>query len=135
MQLVFSALNSSKTAHASFTLDTARFCSKYHFVSQQAQPLRDALDDNGRFTCNIFNKVGQLCDCIASVVTAKLLRQALLSVFKGRLVDAREKETAIEKCEITIKDRPDTVECRMIVRMFCRHGRYPLSLRTRELPG
>ncbi|KAL8939775.1 MAG: hypothetical protein Q9216_003162 [Gyalolechia sp. 2 TL-2023] len=48
--------------------------------------------------------------------------QALLSVFKGRLGDAREKDTAVERCEVSIQDQPDSLECRMIVKMICRHG-------------
>jgi len=48
--------------------------------------------------------------------------QALLSVFKGRLIDARGRETAIDKCEVSVQDRPDQTECRLIVKMICNHG-------------
>ena len=50
------------------------------------------------------------------------LQQALLSVFKGRLGDVRDKDTAVERCECHIQDQPDKIECRFIVRMLCRHG-------------
>ncbi len=49
-------------------------------------------------------------------------RQALLSVFKGRLGDVRDKDTAVERCEGYIQDQPDKTECRLIVKMVCRHG-------------
>lgn len=48
--------------------------------------------------------------------------QALLSVFKSRLGDVKEKDTAVERCEVSLQDRPDETECRMIVKMICRHG-------------
>lgn len=52
--------------------------------------------------------------------------QALLSVFKGRLGDVRDKDTAVERCECYIQDHPDTTECRLIVKMVCRHGLYAI---------
>ena len=73
--------------------------------------------------CQLYNKVfvlwysgfcGQLVD--------SYWYQALLSVFKGRVVDAREKGTSIEKCEVNIQDQPDKTECRLIIKMICRHG-------------
>jgi len=48
--------------------------------------------------------------------------EALLSVFKGRLIDARERDTAIDSCEVSIQERPEKTECRLVVRMICRHG-------------
>ncbi|KAI9845388.1 MAG: hypothetical protein M1838_001743 [Thelocarpon superellum] len=48
--------------------------------------------------------------------------KALLSVFKGRLLDARDRDTAIERCELSIQDRPGVAECRLLVKMMCRHG-------------
>ena len=53
---------------------------------------------------------------------ASKLQQALLSVFKGRLGDVRDKDTAVERCECHIQDQPDKTECRLFVRMLCRHG-------------
>ena len=52
------------------------------------------------------------------------LQQALLSVFKGRLGDVRDKDTAVERCKCHIQDQPDKTECRLIVKMLCRHGVY-----------
>lgn len=74
----------------------------------------------------MYNKVGTLSysrDPYEKIVPNTFNHQALLSVFKGRLLDARERDTAIENCELSIQDNPDTVECRLIVKMFCRHGR------------
>jgi len=49
--------------------------------------------------------------------------KALLSVFKSRGLDpSREKDTAVEKCEVTIEDGHDKAQCRMVIRMICRHG-------------
>ena len=48
--------------------------------------------------------------------------QALLSVFKGRLGDQRDKDTAVERCECHFQDQPDKTDCRLIIRMICRHG-------------
>ena len=49
-------------------------------------------------------------------------RQALLSVFKGRVGDMRDKDTAVERCECYVQDQPNKTECRLIVKMICRHG-------------
>ena len=50
--------------------------------------------------------------------------QALLSVFKGRMVESRERDTSVERCEVSVQDQPDKTECRLIVKMMCRHGRW-----------
>ena len=46
----------------------------------------------------------------------------LLSVFKGRGYDTKEKESPIERCEVQVQDQPGMAECRLIVKMLCRHG-------------
>ena len=48
--------------------------------------------------------------------------QALLSVFKGRLSDNKERDTAVERCEVHVLDEVDNAECRLVVKMTCRHG-------------
>jgi len=50
------------------------------------------------------------------------LGEALLSIFKKRLVDNREKETALERCEFELQAKPDQTKCRLIVRLFCQYG-------------
>lgn len=102
-KLVLTALNSSKSAYASFSLDKSVFFEKYNFNAAQAKSQQSTKDAAARFTCQLYNK-------------------ALLSVFKGRLGDVRDKDTAVERCECYIQDQPDKTECRLIVKMLCRHG-------------
>ncbi|KAI9798917.1 MAG: hypothetical protein M1825_004930 [Sarcosagium campestre] len=98
-KLVLTALNPSKSAYASFTLDGNLFFSKYQFSSGQARGLQAPDAESARFSC-----------------------RALLAVFRGRVHDVRDKDTAIERCELSIQDRPDKTECRIVVKMICRHG-------------
>ncbi|KAL8924425.1 MAG: hypothetical protein Q9208_004033 [Pyrenodesmia sp. 3 TL-2023] len=49
-------------------------------------------------------------------------KYALLSVFKGRLFDVRKEATAVERCEVSINDQADETECRIAVKMVCKHG-------------
>ncbi|KAF2431199.1 hypothetical protein EJ08DRAFT_191141 [Tothia fuscella] len=93
--LTLSALNSSKSGYSSFILDENYF-SFYEFA-----PANNNVD--GRFTCSILNK-------------------ALTSVFKSRAVDLKGRDTAIEKCDVSLQDRADEAQCRFIIRMFCGHG-------------
>lgn len=53
---------------------------------------------------------------------ALITGQALQSVFKGRGSDARGREGAIERCDVSIQDQPDKTECRLIVKMICKNG-------------
>jgi cell cycle checkpoint control protein RAD9A len=49
--------------------------------------------------------------------------QALLSVFKGRVVDpTREKDTAVERCDVSIEDGEGKTKSRFIIKITCRHG-------------
>ncbi|OCK79277.1 hypothetical protein K432DRAFT_330472 [Lepidopterella palustris CBS 459.81] len=95
-KLVFTALNSSNSAYASFSLDGKKFFSQYECLPSNG-------GTEGRFTCGIYSK-------------------ALLSVFKGRLDDARGKDTAIDRCEVSVQDRPDQTECRFVIKMVCKQG-------------
>lgn len=114
-QLVLSALNSSKSTHASFTLDGQRFFAKYRYSPNNA-----SAGDQNQFNCQIYNKVRQ-APCVRPP-KLRLTLQALYSVFKGRPLDAREKDTAIEKCELSIRESPARAECRLVVRITCKHG-------------
>ncbi|KAG0648557.1 DNA repair rad9 [Hyphodiscus hymeniophilus] len=96
-KLILTALNSSKSAYASFTLIGNKFFSKYQYrgVGGQARE---------KFNCKIYNK-------------------ALLSVFKGRVVDpTREKDTAVERCDVSIEDGEGETKSRFIIKIVCRHG-------------
>jgi cell cycle checkpoint control protein RAD9A len=46
--------------------------------------------------------------------------QALLSIFRRRLADARDKESALERCEFELQARPDQTECRLIFKLVCK---------------
>lgn len=48
--------------------------------------------------------------------------KALLSVFKGRVADARGRESAIDRCEVSVQERPDEAECRLVVKMVHNQG-------------
>lgn len=59
---------------------------------------------------------------IRLIGTQLTFNQALQSVFKGRTTDSRGRETAIERCDVSIQDQPDKTECRLIVKMKSKHG-------------
>ncbi|KAN0087368.1 Rad9 domain containing protein [Elaphomyces granulatus] len=77
-----------------FLFDADKFFSRYSFSIRRGDPRNPSSD---RFSCQIYLK-------------------ALLSVFKGRAVDSRDKDTAIERCE------PDQAECRLVIKMLCGKG-------------
>lgn len=97
-KLVLTALNSSRSAYASFTFIGNKFFSKYHFKGSGGYTAKD------KFNCKIYNK-------------------ALLSVFKGRVVDpTREKDTAVERCDVSVEDGEGSAKSRFIIKIMCRHG-------------
>lgn len=51
-----------------------------------------------------------------------MLTKALLSVFKGRLYDPLGRDGAIDRCEVSVLDRPDATQCRFIIKMVCNQG-------------
>ncbi|KAG9941554.1 Rad9-domain-containing protein, partial [Aureobasidium melanogenum] len=91
--LTLTTLNSSRTSYASFALDAKTFFLSYDF----------GLGQGARFTCQLYNK-------------------ALLAVFKSRISDPRGGDTSIDRCEVSVEDKPNKVQCRLVVRMVCRHG-------------
>ncbi|PNS13788.1 hypothetical protein CAC42_3281 [Sphaceloma murrayae] len=95
-KFTFTALNSSKTAYAAFSLDPNTFFLTYDFDSHaSATP--------GRFTCQLYNKI-------------------LLSAFRSRLAENRNADTPIERCDISIEEDADATECRIVVAIICKHG-------------
>ena len=56
-QLVLSALNSSHSAFASFTLDRDHFFRRYNLDCEQARSQQPRPDADAHFTCQIYNKV------------------------------------------------------------------------------
>ncbi|OBT62666.1 hypothetical protein VE03_07509 [Pseudogymnoascus sp. 23342-1-I1] len=97
--LVLTALNTTRTGYASFTFATNKFFSKYIY-----NPPRTSGSTKGKFTCRLYNK-------------------ALASIFKGRSTDPlREKDTGIERCEVSVEDGAGGVKSRFVAQMICRHG-------------
>jgi cell cycle checkpoint control protein RAD9A len=46
-----------------------------------------------------------------------------LSVFKGRVVDpSREKDTAVERCDVSVEDGEGKTKSRFVIKIVCRHG-------------
>ncbi|PGH02227.1 cell cycle checkpoint control protein RAD9A [Blastomyces parvus] len=102
--LRFSALNLTKTAYASFKFDASTFFSQYMFVGS-----RRIASGSGRRSA-------------ADKLTCQIYIKALLSVFRGRVSDFKDRETAVERCEVRLQDSPDEAQCRFIIQMLCRHG-------------
>ncbi|KIW48515.1 uncharacterized protein PV06_01092 [Exophiala oligosperma] len=100
--LRISSLNISKTAHAAFTLSSS-FFTKYHF---SAGPRRQ--QSGGQSAPKFWS--------------CKLQNRALLSIFKRRLADQRDRDTALDNCECELQDNLDEAECRLIFRLNCRQG-------------
>jgi cell cycle checkpoint control protein RAD9A len=111
------ALNTSKTAYVSFAFQSRQCFAKYHFEPSETR----GSSGQARFTCQLYNKVWLLFLSYSLEVD---IHQALLSVFRGRLSDSRDKDndTSLERCELSLQDRPDQAECRLIAKMICRNG-------------
>ncbi|KAI5241508.1 Rad9-domain-containing protein [Aureobasidium subglaciale] len=95
--LTLTTLNSSRTSYASFSLDAKSFFLSYNF----------GLGQGARFTCQLYNK-------------------ALLAVFKTRISDPRGGDTSIDRCEVSVEDKPNKVHCRLVVKMVCKHEQLDL---------
>ncbi|ORY68503.1 Rad9-domain-containing protein [Pseudomassariella vexata] len=96
-KLVFTALNSSKSAYACFSFATNRFFSRYHYEG--------AAHNRDKFFCKLYNR-------------------ALLSLFRARSGDPlhmNEKDTTIERCDVAIEDEAGK-KSRFIVKITCRNG-------------
>ena len=65
--------------------------------------MSDTKGRDGKFTCAILNK-------------------ALISVFKGRISDARNRDTAISRCDVSVQDSDERAACRLVIKMICAHG-------------
>ncbi|EGC45311.1 DNA repair protein RAD9 [Histoplasma capsulatum var. duboisii H88] len=102
--LRLSALNATKSAYGSFKFDASTFFSQYMFGGAR-RVASGAVAGNAadKLTCQIYIK-------------------ALLSVFRGRVSDFKDKETAIERCEVRLQDGPNETQCRFIIQMICRQG-------------
>ncbi|KAJ5352957.1 Rad9/Ddc1 [Penicillium brevicompactum] len=97
--LRLSALNSTKTGFASFGFEKDDFFEAYSFQSGSDGRSGSGVID--RFFCQIYVK-------------------ALLSIFRGRI--DRNKDTAVERCDMELHEDPQQAECRLTVKMFCGLG-------------
>ncbi|EEQ91998.2 DNA repair protein rad9 [Blastomyces dermatitidis ER-3] len=102
--LRFSALNLTKSAYASFKFDASTFFSQYMFVG------------SGRIASGSGRRSA------ADKLTCQLYIKTLLSVFRARASDFKDRETAVERCEMRLQYSPDETQCRFIIQMICRHG-------------
>ncbi|KAJ5569730.1 uncharacterized protein N7459_009160 [Penicillium hispanicum] len=99
--LRLSALNSTKTAFASFVCEKEQFFESYSFSMRRDGRSSYQSQGRDRFYCQI-------------------LLKALLSIFRGR-VD-RNKDTAVERCDMEIHEDAQQTECRLTVKMICGLG-------------
>ncbi|OQE81746.1 hypothetical protein PENNAL_c0039G01146 [Penicillium nalgiovense] len=97
--LRLSALNSTKTGFASFAFEKGVFFEAYSFNSSING--RSGSVSLERFFCQIYNK-------------------ALLSIFRGRI--DRNKDTAVERCDMELHEDLQQTECRLTVKMICGLG-------------
>ncbi|KAE8151282.1 Rad9-domain-containing protein [Aspergillus avenaceus] len=97
--LRLSVLNPTKTAYTAFVFEADTFFESYSFaLPRNGTSSRDARPD--RFCCQLYIK-------------------ALLSVFKGR---TKDKDTAVERCDVELREDLDQTECRFVIRMICGLG-------------
>ncbi|KAJ5133411.1 hypothetical protein N7448_001560 [Penicillium atrosanguineum] len=99
--LRLSALNSTKTAFASFVCEKEVFFETYAFNVRKDIRSSSGSTAGDRFYCQI-------------------LLKTLLSVFRGR-VD-RNKDTAVERCDMELQEDPQETECRLTIKMICGLG-------------
>lgn len=59
---------------------------------------------------------------LLSLRAHSLNSQALLSIFKRRLAESRDKDIALETCECELQANPDQAECRLVFRHNCKQG-------------
>ncbi|CAG7926066.1 unnamed protein product [Penicillium olsonii] len=97
--LRLSALNSTKTGFASFAFEKNVFFETYSF--QTSNDGHSGSTPQDRFFCQIYAK-------------------ALLSIFRGRI--DKNKDTAVERCDMEIHEDPQQAECRLTVKMICGLG-------------
>ena len=48
-------------------------------------------------------------------------------MFKGRVNDFRDRDTAVERCVVEVFDSPDEDKCRFVIKMICRQGEFCFS--------
>ncbi|KAF7587266.1 hypothetical protein BBP40_007505 [Aspergillus hancockii] len=97
--LRLSVLNTTKTAYSAFVFDADSFFESFAFsMPRDSRASRNPRPD--RFCCQLYLK-------------------ALLSVFKGK---TRDKDTAVERCDVELLETPNQTECRLVIKMICGLG-------------
>nr|POF13323.1 dna repair protein rad9 [Quercus suber] len=81
----------------------------YHF-----DPRSSSTQGGDRFTCQLSNR-------------------ALQAVFRGRASDGRSRESIVERCDVSVQDQLDKVECRLVVKLFCKHANQGWRIDSRML--
>ncbi|KAF3909594.1 hypothetical protein AA313_de0206023 [Arthrobotrys entomopaga] len=115
-------LNPTHSAHIHICLAGDTFCDAYNFVPDPSKlGGSQSFGSNGSQSSSIRPEEGAFI--------CKMNVRALLPVFRGRYVqEAVNKERdegfvqGIEKCEISLHEKPDKVQCRLVVKLFCRQG-------------
>ncbi|KAK6538877.1 hypothetical protein TWF694_010435 [Orbilia ellipsospora] len=115
-------LNPTHSAHIHICLAGDTFCDAYNFVPDPSKlGGSQSFGSNGSQSSSVRQEEGAFI--------CKMNVRALLPVFRGRYVqEAVNKERdegfvqGIEKCEISLHEKPDKVQCRLIVKLFCRQG-------------
>ncbi|KAK6349052.1 hypothetical protein TWF730_009812 [Orbilia blumenaviensis] len=111
-------LNPTHSAHILICLAGDMFCDSYNFVPD---PTRLSFGSNGGSQVSQRGEEGSF--------KCKMNVKALLPVFRGRYVQEsinRERDEnsvgGIDKCEIVLQEKPNKGQCRLVVKLFCRHG-------------
>ncbi|KAF1812988.1 DNA repair protein Rad9 [Eremomyces bilateralis CBS 781.70] len=99
-RLLICTLNSSRSGYAGFTLDYPQFFSEYSF--NLARPTTSSTSVN-KYSFRILNK-------------------ALISAFRSRVADQRTRNTTVDKWVVTVQDRLDETECRLVIQAICNGG-------------
>ena len=110
------------TGYSAFVFEADKFFEDYSFsISGDGTASRSVRAD--RFCCQIYLKVRLVLSFSRS---GNLTHQALLSVFRGRASE-RDRDTAVERCEVGLLEDTEQTECRLTIRMICGLGRsqYP----------
>lgn len=50
--------------------------------------------------------------------------QALLVIFRSKLVDSKGSHSTLEKCEVRLEESNDRAACRLVIKMLCGQGKY-----------
>ncbi|KAI5286875.1 hypothetical protein KEM54_006441 [Ascosphaera aggregata] len=100
--LRLSALNSTNSAHVSARINRSPFFSQYAYTAPNGVQASQAGVKNG--------------------IACRLYIKALLSVFKSRVNDIKDKDNGIERCVVELHDDiGGKSRCRLTIRMYCKH--------------